>query len=425
MRRKPSFILFVLLLFIFNQCSIPNRVKRHPDELIHGYVKPGFEEVKNKFIENFTERGEYGAACAIYYKGEKVVDLWGGYKNSITKEPWEENTKVIVFSTTKGLAAMTLAIAHSKGWLDYNKKVSDYWPEFAQHGKGDITVKQLLAHEAGLCLVDEKFEITDLLDFDYIAEIMARQKPLWEPGQQHGYHLATMGMYMNELMRRVDPENRTIGQFFAEEMAKPLNLDFYIGLPDSVPDEEIATVILPSALQVISSYEEIPRKMRKDFRNPNSILYQSFRIPEKFNPNSRTTLSVEMPSANGVGDARSIAKVYSEFALGAKELGLNSNTFDLLKKKAEVPPAGAFDIVMGLDTYFSFGFLKPGPDLMFGSNRKAFGTPGAGGSFGFADPDKEIGYAYIMTKMGAYLVNDPREMAIRDAMYRCIEKLEE
>ncbi|MEA2107389.1 MAG: serine hydrolase domain-containing protein [Bacteroidota bacterium] len=424
MTRNPTFILFLLLLLLLYQCTISYRVKKNPEKLIHGYVKSGFEEVKDAFINNFTERGEYGAACAIYYKGEKVVDFWGGYKNSITKEPWEEDTKVIVFSTTKGLAAMSLAIAHSKGWLDYNKKVSTYWPEFAQNGKEDITVKQLLAHEAGLCLVDEKFEITDLQNFDYIAEIMARQKPLWEPGEKHGYHLATMGMYMNELMRRVDPMNRSIGQFFAEEIATPLDLNFYIGLPDAVPDEEIATVIIPSAWQVITNYEEIPKKMRKDFRKPNSILYQSFRIPEKFNPNSRTTLSVEMPSANGVGDARSIAKVYSEFALGAKELGLNRNTYDLLKKDAVVPPAGAFDIVMGLDAYFSFGFLKPGPDLMFGSSRKAFGTPGAGGSFGFADPDKEIGYAYIMTKMGAYLVNDPREMALRNAMYRCIEKLE-
>ena len=216
MRPKSFLILFFLLFFIFYQCSISYRVKKNPEELIHGYVKPGFEEVKDAFVENFTEREEYGAACAIYYKGEKVVDLWGGYKNSITKEKWEEDTKVIVFSTTKGLAAISLAIAHSKGWLDYNQKVSYYWPEFAQNGKENITVNQLLAHEAGLCLVDEKFEITDLKDFDYIAEIMARQKPLWEPGQQHGYHLATMGMYMNELMRRVDPENRSIGQFFAE-----------------------------------------------------------------------------------------------------------------------------------------------------------------------------------------------------------------
>ncbi|MEE4198782.1 MAG: serine hydrolase domain-containing protein [Bacteroidales bacterium] len=414
----------LLLLFFLMQCTISHRVQKHPGKLIHGTVKAGFEGVKEAFVENFTERGDYGAACAIYYKGEKVVDLWGGYKNSITKEPWEEDTKVVVFSTTKGLAAMALAMAHSRGWLDYREKVSVYWPEFAQQGKEDITVRQLLAHEAGLCLVDEKFEITDLRDFDYIAGIMARQEPLWEPGQKHGYHLATMGMYMNELMRRVDPQKRTIGRFFAEEMAKPLGLDFYIGLPDSVPDSELAKVILPSAWQVVTTYDEIPKKMRKDFRNRNSILYQSFKIPEKFNPNSRVTLSVEMPSANGVGDARSIAKLYSEFALGAKSLELKEKTFGLLTRDAEVPPEGAFDIVMGLDTYFSFGFLKPGPDLMFGSSRSAFGTPGAGGSFGFADPDKEIGYAYIMTKMGAYLVNDPREMAIRNAMYRCIDKIE-
>ncbi len=422
---KKIFILFIVFFFLcISQCSIPYRVKKHPDELIHGYVKPGFEEVKDKFVENFTERGDYGAACAIYYKGEKVVDLWGGYKNSVTKEPWEENTKVMVFSTTKGLAAMALSLAHSRGWLDYNEKVSTYWPEFAQQGKEDITVKQLLAHEAGLCLVDEKFGITDLKRFDYIAEIMARQKPLWEPGQKHGYHLATMGMYMNELMRRVDPQGRTIGRFFTQEMAKPFHLDFYIGLPDSVSDDEIAMVIIPSAWQITTNYSEIPKKMRKDIRNRNSILYQSFRIPEKFNPNSRTTQSVEMPSANGVGDARSVAKLYSEFAGGAESLGLTEETFQLLKKEADVPPEGAFDIVMGLDAYFSLGFLKPGPDLMFGSSQKSFGTPGAGGSFGFADPDKEIGYAYIMTKMGAYLVNDPREMAIRNAMYRCVERIE-
>lgn len=424
MVRKISFLIFICFAFFFNQCSIPYRVKKNPDKLIHGYVKPGFEEVKEEFISNFTERGDYGAACAIYYKGEKVVDLWGGYKNSITKEPWEENTKVMVFSTTKGLAAMVLAIANSNRWLDYNQKVSVYWPEFAQNGKEDITVKQLLAHEAGLCLVDEKFEITDLENFDYISEIMARQKPLWEPGQMHGYHLATMGMYMNELMRRVDPENRTIGQFFAEEMAKPYGLEFYIGVPDSIPDEEIAMVIIPSAWQITINYNKIPKKMRKDLRNRKSILYQSFKIPEKFNPNSRTTQSVEMPSANGVGDARSIAKLYSEFARGAKSLGLTEETFQLLQNDAEVPPEGSFDIVMGIDSYFAFGFLKPGPNLMFGSSQKAFGTPGAGGSFGFADPDKEIGYAYIMSKMGAYLVNDPREMAIREAMYRCVDQIE-
>ncbi|MCK5029514.1 MAG: beta-lactamase family protein [Bacteroidales bacterium] len=417
-------ILSLLIILFFSQCSLSYKAKKNPDSIIHGYVAPEFEEVKEEFIRNFIERKESGSAIAIYYKDEKVVDLWGGYRDALTKSKWEEDTKVIVFSTTKGLAAMCLAMANSNGWLDYEEKVSVYWPEFAQNGKENITVRQLLAHEAGLCLVDEIFTIGDLADFDYIAEIIARQKPLWEPGAMHGYHLATMGMYMNELMRRVDPNGRSIGQFFTEEIAKPLYLDFYIGLPDTVPDEELAKVYYPSIGQFILNMNKMPEKMRKDFRNKKSILYQSFKIPEKFSPNNRLTQSVEMPSGNGIGDARSIAKVYSAFARGAKELGLKDETFNLITQPASIPKNGAFDIVMGLDTYFSYGFIKPGPDLLYGNNQKVFGTPGAGGSYGFADPEKEIGYAYIMSKMGFYLVNDPREVALREAMYRCVDRIE-
>jgi len=418
-------VLFVFIIYILNSCSTSHKVRKHPEEIVHGYVAPGFEEVKEEYIRNYENRKENGSAIAVYYKGEKVVDLWGGYRDALTKSKWEENTKVIVFSTTKGLAALCLAKAHSNGWLDYNEKVSTYWPEFAQNGKGNITVKQLLAHEAGLCLVDEVFEIDDLLDFDYIAEIMARQKPLWEPGEKHGYHLSTMGMYMNELMRRVDPKGRSIGVFFADEFAKPLNLDFYIGLPDSIPDKELAKVYYPSIGQFVFNMNKMPKKMRKDFRNRKSILYQSFKIPEKFSPNSRSTQRVEMPSGNGIGDARSIAKVYSMIAEGGRELGFKKESFELLKQPAQIPPAGAFDIIMGLDTYFAYGFLKPGPDLLYGNNQSVFGTPGAGGSYGFADPENQIGYAYVMSKMGLYLVNDPREVALREAMYRCIERIKE
>jgi len=413
-----------LPLFIFNQCSLSYKVKKDPDKLIHGYVAPGFEEVKNEFIRNFTKRGENGAAFSVYYKGEKVVDLWGGYKDALTKKPWEENTKVLVFSTTKGIAALCLAMAHSNGWLDYDEKVTTYWPEFGQNGKENITVRQLLAHEAGLCLVDEIFTIDSLANFEYIADVMARQKPLWEPGTQHGYHLSTMGMYMNEIMRRVDPKKRSIGVFFAQEIAKPLGAEFYIGLPDTVPQDQIAKVILPSIGQFILNMNKMPKKMRKDLRNRKSVLAQSFSIPEKFHPNDITTHRVEMPSGNGIGDARSIAKVYSVFASGAKELNFNEKTFLEITKEAGVPPAGSFDVVMGLDTYFSCGFIKPGPKFEYGTSYKSFGTPGAGGSFGFADTEKQIGYAYIMTKMGVYLVNDPREVALRETLYKCIEKIE-
>ncbi|MFC2152133.1 serine hydrolase domain-containing protein [Bacteroidota bacterium] len=423
---KKSILYITLLstMLFFNQCSLSYRAKKNSDSVVHGYVAPGFEEVKKEFIRNYIYRKENGSAIAIYYRGEKVVDLWGGYRDALTKSEWEENTKVIVFSTTKGLAALCLAMAHSNGWLDYEEKVSSYWPEFSENGKENITVRQLLAHEAGLCLVDEVFEIGDLANLDYIAEVMARQKPLWEPGQQHGYHLSTMGMYMNELMRRVDPNGRSIGQFFAEELAEPFELDFYIGLPDSIPDKELAKVYYPSIFQFVFNMKKMPKNMRKNFRDKESILYQSFKIPEKFSPNNRLTQSVEMPSGNGIGDARSIAKVYSIFASGANDLDFKTETFELITTPASIPPAGAFDIIMGLDTYFAYGFLKPGPDLLYGNNRSVIGTPGAGGSYGFADPENEIGYAYVMSKMGLYLVNDPREVALREAMYRCVEKIE-
>ena len=275
---------------------------------------------------------------------------------------------VIVFSTNKSLAALCLSTAHSNGCLDYDKQVSTYWPEFAQNGKEDITVKQLLAHEAGLCLVDEVFEIDDLADFDYIAEIMARQKPLWEPGEKHGYHLSTIGIYMNELMLRVDHKGRSIGVFFAEEFAEPLGLDFYIGLPDSISDNELAKVYYPSIFQFVFNMKKMPEKMRKDFRDKNSILSQSFKIPEKFSPNKRATQRVEMPSGNGIGDARSIAKVYSVFASGAKQFDFSNETFNVIKQPDSIPAAGAFDIIMGFDPYNDYGCVCPRPYLVSGNH---------------------------------------------------------
>jgi CubicO group peptidase (beta-lactamase class C family) len=178
-------------------------------------VSPGFEAVRAAFAENFSKRGDIGGACCVYHKGEKVVDLWGGIRNQATGEPWEEDTMVIVHSTTKGLAAMTLAVAHSRGWLDYNALVSDYWPEFAQNGKEKVTVRQLLAHQAGLFAFDEPVDKKTVADLDRIAEIMARQKPAWEPGTRQAYHAITLGFYESELLRRVDPQHRSLGRFFS------------------------------------------------------------------------------------------------------------------------------------------------------------------------------------------------------------------
>ena len=213
-----------------------------PRVKVEGHVHGGFEAVRDAFAENLAQRHELGGACCAYYHGEKVVDLWGGLRNERTGEPWEHDTMVIVYSATKGLAAMTLAVAHSRGWLDYDERVSTYWPEFAQNGKSAITVRQLLGHEAGLVFLPEKLDAPKLRDLDYMAKLLARQAPSFPPGTRHGYHAQTIGLYEQEIIRRVDPAHRTLGRFFDEEIARPLGLDFHIGLPRGVPDTRIARV---------------------------------------------------------------------------------------------------------------------------------------------------------------------------------------
>src|ERR1044071_3935026 len=196
---------------------------------VSGFVAPGFEEVRAEFERNFAERGEIGAAVAAYWRGEKVVDLWGGRRTPDGGAPWNQDTMVVVMSTTKGLAAMTLAVANARGWIDYDAPVARYWPEFAQNGKADITVRQLLGPEAGLVVLDRKLSIAEQADLDFVREILARQRPEWKPGTQHGYHAMTVGLYMQELIRHADPQHRSLGHFFDDEIARPLGLDFYIG----------------------------------------------------------------------------------------------------------------------------------------------------------------------------------------------------
>ena len=225
---------------------------------IEGRVAPGFEEVREEFERNFAERGEIGAAVAAYWRGEKVVDLWGGRRTPPGEDPWNKDTMVVVISTTKGLAAMTLAVANARGWLDYDAPVARYWPEFAQNGKAAITVRQLLGHEAGLVFVDENLTVEKMRDLDYLARLLARQTPAWPPGTRHGYHAMSIGLYMQEIIRRVDPAHRTLGRFFHEEIARPLGLDFYIGLPPKIPDARLARVKPISPARAIAAMRTTP-----------------------------------------------------------------------------------------------------------------------------------------------------------------------
>jgi CubicO group peptidase (beta-lactamase class C family) len=383
---------------------------------IEGSVSGGFEPVRDAFVENFTERGELGGACCIYQHGEKVVDLWGGVRDRESGEPWRDDTMVVVHSTTKGLAAMVMALAHSRGLLDYDERVCTYWPEFAQAGKEQITVRQLLAHQAGLFAFDEKVDREVVADLDRLAEIMARQRPAWEPGERQAYHAISLGFYESELVRRIDPQHRSLGRFFDEEIAKPLDLHFYIGLPDSTPNERLAPLEPPSLWKRLTS---LPLSLTLAAMNRRSVLYRSLVANPGtgfyVDPQRVVVRNLEVPSGGGVGTARAIAKAYGVFASGGRELGLTSETIEALKAPAIPSRHGFYDECLRVPVQFSLGFMKPGEAVPFG-HAGAFGAPGAGGSMGYADPEIGIGYGYVTNRMEMRLHGDPRDVALRAAI---------
>ena len=385
---------------------------------ISGFVQPGFEAVREAFVENFERRHELGAACCVYHRGDKVVDLWGGVRDRSTGEPWDEDTMVIVYSTTKGLSALAMALAHSQGLFDYDERVAKYWPEFAQEGKEKITVRQLLGHQAGLFAFDGMDDKELIRDLDRLAAVLARQKPEWEPGTRQSYHAISLGYYESELLRRVDPERRSLGRYFQEEIATPLKLDFYIRLPEEIPHSRLA-VLDTSNYGSLKAITTVPLGFFLGLMNRRSPLSRSL-VGTTVGLDSERIYArnLEVPSGGGVGTARAIARAYGVFAMGGYELGLREETMRLLMAPAVAPARGFHDEALKIDVRFSLGFAKPSPDDPFGSP-SSFGHPGAGGSCGFADPDAKIGYGYVLNRMGTYLV-DPRDRALRKALSECL-----
>lgn len=385
---------------------------------ITGSVKPGYEAVRDAFAENFLHRRELGAACCIYHKGEKVVDLWGGIRDRLSGDPWEADTMVLVYSATKGLAAMAVALAHSRGLLDYDELVCTYWPEFAQHRKDKITVRQLLAHQAGLFAFNETVDHDVVADPDRLARVMERQTPEWKPGSRQAYHAISLGFYESELIRRIDPQHRTLGQYFQDEIATPLGLEFYIRLPESIPDSRLAPLEGPSMWSMFTSVDML-RMMLASF-NHRSLIYRALSV----NPGSELARdpehiyarNLEIPSGGGVGAASAIAHAYSVFATDGRELNLRPETLKELAAPPSPPKHGFYDECMKAEVRFSLGFMKPCSTWQFG-HESSFGSPGAGGSMGFADPQARIGYGYVTNTMGVKLTGDPRDLALRKALY--------
>lgn len=397
------------------------KVTVSPD-LIGGDVDAGYGKVADAFRANFSRGREVGAAVAVYREGVKVVDLWGGYRNGITKAPWQQDTLVNLYSTTKGVASLAIAVAASRGLISYDAKVADYWPEFAQAGKAEVTVRQLLSHQAGLPALDAPLRLADLADPPRLSAVLAAQAPAWPPGTRHGYHTLTLGWYESELLRHADPAGRTLGRFFADEVATPLGLDLHIGLPASVDRDRVAYLHGWNRAEVLLHLNTMPPKLALALFNPFGLTAKTVKLPNDVDVmrdfNREEVRTVEMPAGNGIGTARSVAKAYGCVATGGSELGLTPTTLDALTQPAVTPTGGIRDKVLYVDSVFSLGYCKPVPHFCFGSSDKAFGTPGYGGSFGFADPDTGVGFAYVMNRLGFHLWSDPREIALRQALFR-------
>jgi CubicO group peptidase (beta-lactamase class C family) len=340
-----------------------SRVRVRPAQ-VQGDVAPGFGRVADVFGAQLARGQTIGAACAVYRDGQVIVDLWGGKRDGEKGLPWESDTLVPVFSTTKGMASMAIAVEHSRGHLDFEERVASYWPEFAQNGKGEITVRQLLSHQAGLAALDEPIRAELLADADALAPLLARQAPLWEPGTRQGYHAVTLGLYASELLRRVDPAGRTIGRAFAENVAQPLGIEFYIGLPDDLDDHRLARFHGVHPARGLFHIGAAPARLLLAFCNPRSLTSRAFKAlpfaqhPERIN--DRHLLRQELASFGGVGNARGIARAYGELATGGRQLELTLETVAAFEAPVVPPPGGRRDLVLHSDMPFTLGFGPAG-----------------------------------------------------------------
>ena len=386
---------------------------------IHGYCAPAFEGVRKAFERNFHYHGERGAAVAIRHEGEVVVDLWGGFADA-NGRPWEEDTITVVFSTTKGLAALCLHMLADRGELDFNAPVARYWPEFGQSGKAATTVAMVLAHQAGLPVWQAPLPDGALYNWDLAARRLADEAPLWEPGTAHGYHGITIGWLEGELVRRIT--GRTIGAFFREEVAGPLGADAWIGLPEA-EHHRAADVELPEP-DMSSAY------FRKIAEEPDWFgVKLSGNDGGDLRPgtvNAARRRAMEHPSAGGITNARALARIYAPLSLDGSLEGVRLVREHMLPGMRTARSASSCDLVLRLPTTFTLGFSKtwgardlgPGSHVILGE--QAFGTPGYGGSIGFADSEARMSFGYVMNRLGGGVGLNERGQGLVDAAYRAV-----
>ena len=393
---------------------------------IQGHVAPGFEPVREAFAQAFTRHGETGAACTVMHQGRTVVQLRGGTTDVAQTQPWQPDTMLLVYSLTKGMTGLAAALAVSRGLFRYEQRVAEVWPEFAANGKQDITIRQLLSEQAGMAAMDLKLNLGNMGDQNTLAAALARQAPNWTPGDWAGNHAYTIGWLASELIRRTDPRRRTLGRFFADEIAAPLGADFHIGLPPSVPQQRIARIQGFAAWRMLFAMDTLPPLMVLGMFWPWCLTFRTLNNPLLLQgPAALDTPAwwpIENGGAGGIGSATGLATVYHEFATGGRKLGLAPEVLQALSDAPPAPRNGWRDQVLKTSLVYSLGLEKPSPWLQFGSTPAAFGTFAVGGSFAFGDPATGLGYAYVTRKLGLYKWDDPREKPVREAVMACVAR---
>ncbi len=392
---------------------------------IFGEVAPRFTKVLDAFTENFEARGEVGASVCVWHEGRKVVDLWGGVADPVTQRPWTEDTIGLMFSATKGLAATALLMLADRGVLDLDATVATYWPAFAQAGKASMTVRTLLNHRGGLCALDRPLSLDDLEDpVNRVAPVLEAQAPMWAPGSAQGYHAISFGPYVAELFRRV--AGRTVGDFLRTEITGPLGADLFLGLPPEATPR-VARLLpttgrdkLTRLLPAVALGYGVEGRLFRSFLDPRSATRAAFSVTPELGARSIETFNaprvhrMEMPWANGIGNARGLARVYAALAHGGSIDGVRLVSREILRE-VEARQSWGFDRVLCKPMGFSLGFVKEEPHL-FSPTLESFGHPGLGGSLGWADGKRNLSIGYVMNQM-TWKLRSPKALALCHAVY--------
>jgi CubicO group peptidase (beta-lactamase class C family) len=368
---------------------------------IQGVCDPKFGEVREEFERNFSERGDVGASVCVAVEGETVVDLWGGIADPETATPWQEDTITVVMSMTKAATALCAHILADRGDLDIDQPVAYYWPEFAQNRKERITVRMLLNHQAGLPGFREPIPAGKPYDWEYMVARLAAERPFWEPGRQYAYHSVTFGWLVGEVVRRVS--GTSLGTFFREEVAEPLGLDFWIGLPLSE---------VPRAVRLLPRLEPATEVIGvADLRE--AVVSSGIDEPVEW-WNTPQAYAAELPASGGITNARAAAYMYAALSLGGTRDGVRLVRPETVERMSRVQSLLVADALGDITAPFGLGFMLASPASGFPRTR--FGHDGAGGSRGFADPAARLAFGYVMNQMS----ETPRADALTTAVYRSL-----